>query len=232
MDKIKTILLTAFALVVAMSVASCGDDDNPTVAPSATGTFEDTDGTLYHWVRVGSLDWMVENYRGGEAWYNQSYVANGFESHFDVDDEDAENALIAQQGNYLTWQQAKDCAPEGWRLPTDDDFKNLEAALGMKAGDIDKEGWRSGAGTLMMQQGEDTQLAFVLAGELGSFSTAFPDKYHVGDYGCYWTATQDTTKSNECAIIRAVVAGGNMVQRVACATDLRWMSVKYVRDDK
>lgn len=61
MDKIKTILLTAFALVVAMSVASCGDDDNPTVAPSATGTFEDTDGTLYHWVRVGSLDWMVEN---------------------------------------------------------------------------------------------------------------------------------------------------------------------------
>ena len=146
MDKIKTILLTAFALVVAMSVASCGDDDNPTVAPSATGTFEDTDGTLYHWVRVGSLDWMVENYRGGEAWYNQSYVANGFESHFDVDDEDAENALIAQQGNYLTWQQAKDCAPEGWRLPTDDDFKNLEAALGMKAGDIDKEGWRSGDG--------------------------------------------------------------------------------------
>ena len=205
MDKIKTILLTAFALVVAMSVASCGDDDNPTVAPSATGTFEDTDGTLYHWVRVGSLDWMVENYRGGEAWYNQSYVANGFESHFSVYDEDAENALIAQQGNYLTWQQAKDCAPEGWR---------------------------SGAGTLMMQQGEGTQLAFVLAGELGSFSTAFPDKYHVGDYGCYWTATQDTTKSNECAIIRAVVAGGNMVQRVACATDLRWMSVKYVRDDK
>lgn len=72
----------------------------------------------------------------------------------------------------------------------------------------------------------------MLAGELGSFSTAYPGKYHVGDYGCYWTATQDTTKSNECAIIRAVVAGGNMVQRVACTTDLRWMSVKYVRDDK
>lgn len=37
----------------------------------------------------------------------------------------------------------------------------------------------------MMQQGEGTQLAFVLAGELGSFSTAYPGKYHVGDYGCY-----------------------------------------------
>ncbi len=233
MEKIKTIVRATFALVLAMALSSCGDDDkDPVVEPSNVGTFTDADGTEYHWVRIGNLDWMVENYRGGEAWYTQSYVANGIESYFEVDDEEEEDELIANQGNYLTWQQAKDCAPEGWRLPTDDDFKNLEMALGMKASDANKEGWRNGAGSLMMQQGEGTRLAFLLTGELGSYSTAYPEKYHVGDYGCYWTATQDTTKSNECAFVRVLVAGGNKVQRVACPTDLRWMSVKYVRDDK
>ena len=220
MNKIKVLLYAVLTLVLGMALSSCSDDDGiPTVTPSASGTFTDADGTVYHWVRIGTLDWMVENYKGGEAWYTQSFVANGFEDGFSVDDEEAEDALIAQQGNYFTWQQAKDCAPEGWRLPTDADYQNLEETLGMSASDASKEGWRNGAGTLMMQQGTGTQLAFL-------------KRYHVGDYGCYWTATQDTTKANACAYIRVIVANRNMVQRVPCPTDLRWMSVRYVRDAK
>lgn len=233
MNKFKILLFATLSLVLGLGLTACSDDDSdPTVTPSATGTFEDADGTVYHWVRIGTLDWMVENYKGGEAWYTQSFVANGFEDGFSVDDEEAEDALIAQQGNYFTWQQAKDCAPEGWRLPTDADYQNLEETLGMSASDASKEGWRNGAGTLMMQQGTGTQLAFLLAGEIGAVSTAYPKRYHVGDYGCYWTATQDPTKANACAYIRVIVANRNMVQRVPCPTDLRWMSVKYVRDAK
>jgi len=233
MNKFKILLCTTLSLVLGLCLSACSDDDSdPTVTPSTTGTFTDADGTVYHWVRIGTLDWMVENYKGGEAWYTQSFVANGFEDGFSVDDEEAEDALIAQQGNYFTWQQAKDCAPEGWRLPTDADYQNLEETLGMSASDASKEGWRNGAGTLMMQQGTGTQLAFLLAGEIGAVSTAYPKRYHVGDYGCYWTATQDPTKANACAYIRVIVANRNMVQRVPCPTDLRWMSVKYVRDAK
>ena len=220
MNKIKVLLYAVLTLVLGMALSSCSDDDGiPTVTPSASGTFTDADGTVYHWVRIGTLDWMVENYKGGEAWYTQSFVANGFEDGFSVDDEEAEDALIAQQGNYL-------------RLPTDADYQNLEETLGMSASDASKEGWRNGAGTLMMQQGTGTQLAFLLAGEIGAVSTAYPKRYHVGDYGCYWTATQDTTKANACAYIRVIVANRNMVQRVPCPTDLRWMSVRYVRDAK
>lgn len=225
-------IFSAVAVALAFAFAACSNDDGLVVTPSATGTFTDVDGTVYHWVRIGGLDWMTENYRGGEAWYTQSYVANGIEDKFEVGDKAVEDSLIAKRGNYLTWQQAKDCAPEGWRLPADADYQSLETALGMSAGDAGKEGWRKGAGTLMTQQGPDVQLAFPLAGELGAYSTAYPSKYHVGDYGCYWTATQDTTKSNECVFIRVLVAGQNMVQRVPCPTDLRWMSVKYVRDAK
>ena len=233
MNKIKVLLYAVLTLVLGMALSSCSDDDGiPTVTPSVSGTFTDADGTVYHWVRIGTLDWMVENYKGGDAWYTQSYVANRYEERFSVDDEKAEDALIAQQGNYFTWQQAKDCAPEGWRLPTDADYQNLEETLGMSASDASKEGWRNGAGTLMMQKGTGTQLAFLLTGEIGTVSTGSPERYHVGDYGCYWTATQDPTKANECAYIRVLVANRNMVQRVPCPTDLRWMSVRYVRDAK
>ena len=233
MNKIKVLLYAVLTLVLGMALSSCSDDDGiPTVTPSFSGTFTDADGTVYHWVRIGTLDWMVENYKGGDAWYTQSYVTNRYEERFSVDDEKAEDALIAQQGNYFTWQQAKDCAPEGWRLPTDADYQNLEETLGMSASDASKEGWRNGAGTLMMQKGTGTQLAFLLTGEIGTVSTGSPERYHVGDYGCYWTATLDSTKANACAYIRVIVANRNMVQRVPCPTGLSCMSVRYVRDAK
>ena len=103
MNKIKVLLYAVLTLVLGMALSSCSDDDGiPTVTPSASGTFTDADGTVYHWVRIGTLDWMVENYKGGDAWYTQSYVSNRYEERFSVDDEKAEDALIAQQGNYFT----------------------------------------------------------------------------------------------------------------------------------
>ena len=97
MNKIKVLLYAVLTLVLGMALSSCSDDDGiPTVTPSASGTFTDADGTVYHWVRIGTLDWMVENYKGGDAWYTQSYVSNRYEERFSVDDEKAEDALIAQ----------------------------------------------------------------------------------------------------------------------------------------
>lgn len=224
-------MLPLLAATVLFGACSDDDDSTPTVTPTATGTFTDADGTEYHWVRIDTLEWMVENYRGGEPWYEQSYVSNKFENYFSGSyDADTEAPLVAQNGNYFTWEQAKADAPEGWRLPTDADYQSLERALGMSASDAAKEGWRNGAAELMMQSGTGTQLAFVLNGQLSSWSTVAVNKYHVGDYGCYWTATLDSTKTtNQCAFIRVLCAGRNQVQRVACPTSLRWMSVRYVR---
>lgn len=91
----------------ALGACSSDDDSVPAVTPTETGTFTDADGTVYHWVRIDTLEWMVENYRGGTPWYEQSYVSNGFEEKFDVSDTEAEDTLIAHNGNYLTWEDAK-----------------------------------------------------------------------------------------------------------------------------
>ena len=229
-NTILSLMLPLFAASVLLGACGSDDDAAPTVTPTATGTFTDADGQVYHWVRIDTLEWMVENYRGGTPWYQQSYVSNNFDSGFDVDDEAAEDTLIAHNGNYLTWEQAKACAPEGWRLPTDADCQNLERALGMSASAAAREGWRNGAADLMRQSGTGTMLAFLLNGQLSAWNTANVEKYHVGDYGCYWTSTVDTTKTtNQCVFIRVLCAGRNQVQRVACPTSLRWMSVRYVR---
>ncbi|MGM9733468.1 MAG: FISUMP domain-containing protein [Prevotella sp.] len=220
-----TLILCAVALPV---VTSCSDDDDlPTeVRPSSEGTFTDDDGSVYRTVKYGAQEWLAENYRGGEPWVEQSYLTdNGIEYWFEDDyDIDEEEELIASEGNYMTWQQAIDNCPEGWRLPTDEDWQQLERALGVA--DVEATGWRDGGGMPMMSA---SGLHLTLCGALHSRSTAAYEKCNVGDYGYYWTATLDPSVDAECAFIRKVVAGKNQVMRNSMPTR-RYAMVRYVRD--
>lgn len=216
-------------------LTSCsGDDDGtPVVTPTAEGTFTDADGSTYTWVRIGGLDWMTQSYHGGEPWHHQSVVSdNGYSDdlYSDYSDE-VEDSLILARGNFYTLRQALDLCPEGWRLPTDADWKRLETALGMSAKDADRTGWRDGAGLLMAQPaGQGTGLNMQYAGEITPWITAIPNMYHEGDYGYYWSSTIDSTKANECAYIRVITPVLNKVERVATTTALNFLSVRYVRD--
>jgi uncharacterized protein (TIGR02145 family) len=40
------------------------------------------------------------------------------------------------------WKTAKRACPDGWHLPSDDEWKNLEKYLGMSQSDADDSGWR------------------------------------------------------------------------------------------
>ncbi len=215
------------------TACSDDDDDMPNVTPTATGTFTDTDGSVYGWVRIGNLEWMAQSYHGGQAWNTQTVISdNGFEEdlYSDFSDEE-EDSLILARGNFYTLQQALDLCPDGWRLPTDDDWKQLETALGMSGGDADKEGWRNGAGLLMQQSADEgTGLAMQCPGEITAWATANPSMYRVGDYGYYWSSTIDTTKVNQCAYIRVITPVTNRVERVATTTRTNFLSVRYVRD--
>lgn len=214
---------------------SCSDDDDsiPTVTPTTTGTFTDTDGFVYGWVRIGRLDWMTSNYHGGQAWNTQTIISdNGYEDDLYSDHSDeVEDSLIQVRGNFYNLQQALDLCPNGWRLPTDNDWKQLEMALGMSQSEADKEGWRNGAGYLMQQTAEQgTGLAMPCPGEITAWITSIPSMYHEGDYGYYWTSTIDTTTQNECAYIRVISPVLNKVERASQTTRLNFISVRYVRN--
>lgn len=63
----------------------------------------------------------------------------------------------AEKYGYLySYAAALKAVPAGWRLPTDEDWKKLEATLGMSAAEIDRlEDWRGTKQGLFLKRGEE-----------------------------------------------------------------------------
>jgi len=132
---------------------------------------KDVDGNTYTTVIIGNKEWMVENlkttrYRTGEpivtglsdaAWadtYNSGQLgAYAVYPFADAPGVDSEEQMIAEYGllyNGFAVQNSRGLAPVGWRVATDDDFKELELAIGFTQEQADATGWR-GDGVLKLR---------------------------------------------------------------------------------
>ena len=126
-------LLAATLLTATVSLlTACGSDDGdttvPHITPEATGEFTDTrDGNVYHYVTYGGLDWTVENarYDTGNDDTRSTYLSN---DAIGDDEGTAAQQTVSTYGYLYSWQGAQEAVPDGWRLPTDDDWKKLEMA--------------------------------------------------------------------------------------------------------
>lgn len=226
-----------FIMLVALGCfAACSDDDDklPSVTPSATGTVSDKDGNEYHWVRIGKLDWMTENLHCDAPFYedlrNPKWTTQFGGLSLTGGDIEVQKKYYATFGNYYSWQEAVDYAPEGWRLPTDEDFKALEKMLGVK--NVDDEGWRPGASTLMTQREEGTCLDFRYGGEICNYINSSIGLYHPYDYGYYWTSTEKEVNKEPAAYARMITPSRNAVNRLVILKEKHFLSVRYVRDAK
>jgi len=111
----------------------------------------DIDGNVYQTVQIGSQWWMAKNlkvthYRNGDdiplltSNADWTSTTNGAYCVYDNDPSNADT-----YGNLYNWYAVNDSrniAPEGWHVPTDDEIKELEMALGMSQSEADNEGWR------------------------------------------------------------------------------------------
>lgn len=147
-------------LVVALlvlAIAGCKKDE---AAPSSDSTAPgqptgigvmDIDGNHYPIVTIGSQQWMkgnlrTANYSNGDpipyvpspiSWASSSIGAWSYYS-----DDAAYNDVYGKLYNWNSVVDPRNICPTGWHVPTDDDWKALEIALGMTGTASNAFGWR------------------------------------------------------------------------------------------
>lgn len=120
------ILLMIGIIIPTLFFTSCKKDEetnNP--SDNTTGEFTDNrDGQVYKWVEIGNQTWMAENlnYETPNSWWYDNNSANG-----DI------------YGRLYKWEAALTVCPSGWSLPSDDEWKTMEMALGMSKSEADDE---------------------------------------------------------------------------------------------
>ena len=165
----------------------------------------DIDGNIYETVIIGDQDWMAENlkvthYRNGDTIPNvtdNSNWANLSTGAYCYYDNDANNADT--YGALYNWYAVEEddtrgLAPEGWRVPTDDEWQTLVDYLG---GSSVAGGKMKEAGTAHWNSpntGATNESGFtgLPGGYRGSYTGYF---YDLGNYGYFWSATEDSTST-------------------------------------
>lgn len=119
----------------------------------------DIDDNIYRTVKIGDRWWMAENlkvsrYRNrvaiptgldSTAWADADYGAYAIYPHtgFGYISSDAE--VVKYYGKLYNWYAAVSeygLCPEGWHVPTDEEWMQLEMYVGMSEAEAGKAGWR------------------------------------------------------------------------------------------
>jgi len=141
-----------------------------------TGTFTDNrDGKTYKWIKIGAQTWMAENLAFKTA--TGSWAYNDNENNVPV------------YGRLYNWDTAVKVCPEGWHLPSDEEYKQLEMHLGMSRAEADMVNtWRGSPVGTMLKIGGQAGFDAPLAGRRTSSSFA-----SLGSQAYLWSSTESTS---------------------------------------
>lgn len=116
-----------------------------------TGTATDIDGNVYQTIKIGDQWWLAENlrvthYRNGDP-ISTGYddVTWGYLSTEGFCVYDDNSSYFATYGYLYNWyvvEDSRNVAPEGWHIPTDEEWMQLESYLGMEQSDVINMGFR------------------------------------------------------------------------------------------
>ena len=197
---------------VAAYTASNTSDYSATV--TATTPLVDWDGNTYGTVKIGNQVWMAENlkvthYRYGTpithesdntAWENLSTEAYCIYNNNASNEVDTFGALYNW---YAVDATLHNLAPEGWHVPTDDEWKQLEMYLGMSQSEADVSGLYRGtnegsklagsadlwdSGNLENNSEFGTSGFTALPGGYRYYGSGY--YYSMGYAGYFWSATE------------------------------------------
>ena len=206
-----------FFVILFAGLFISGCEKDPFDADS--GTFTDTrDGHEYKWVKIGDQIWMAENLayaptvcgpKANCGIYVYDYLGTG---------NYGENYSI--YGCLYDWETAQKVCPEGWHLPSDEEWMELEQFLGIPFKELDREwntrGENENAGGKLKEtgfthwdqpnSGATNEVGFCALPGGGSYNRFLG----IHNDAEFWTASQ---RDNENAMYRALAATEKGVYR-------------------
>jgi len=184
--------------------------------------FTDTrDNEDYKWIKIGNQIWMAENLNYKTAYGSWCY--------------DDKESNCNTYGRLYDWETAKQVCPDGWHLPTDEEWKELERHLGMS---VEESGEISFRGNDEGGKLKETGLTHWKAPNKGATNeggfTALPGGYrnyngtfyYVGNYGYWWSSTEYSAAG---AYSRSLRYDSASISRYSNDEELGF-SVRCVRD--
>lgn len=224
-------------VVLTMSTVLIGcssDDDLPAKVPAERkGVFTDSrDGQQYGYVTYAGMDWMTENARYDiNDDVNSSVYLDADENGFTGNANYSSTRNLQRYGRLYTLAGAKAACPDGWRLPTDEDWQRLEMALGMSAGEAAVDGWRGNMAKSMLSiYNENSDLNILLGGYFFLHAGVAGSWNFMGTYGYYWTSTVDNSKEGQYYYVRKFTYASDAVCRLSMEPTSYKLSVRYVRN--
>lgn len=99
------------------------------------------DNQEYKYVNINGIQWMADNLNYKSQ---NSLTYNNNERNSEV------------YGRLYNWKEAKSVCPSDWRLPTEDDWQQLEESIGLSQVVIESTGWRGDSlGNQLKKRNED-----------------------------------------------------------------------------
>lgn len=229
-------LIYTFA-AMALLFCSCSDDKLNDIKPVNTGTVTDDQGNVYNWIQVGDLQWTTSNAMNGTPVYDfeiyDEFEGEMVDAFTSSEKKYMKDEYIPVYGNLMQWEEAVKSAPEGWRLPTDEDWQKLEAAIGMKnTGAVGLRG-EKGVGYKLQ---DPESIALLLGGGMNKEKVYGWFEYELaneGEFGYYWTSTEGPVMNDveHTGYYRKIFNGNGAVDRRYGFIE-KHMSVRWVRDVK
>ena len=210
-----------------------------------TGKVTDIDGNTYQTIKIGEQWWMAENlrathYRNGNAIANitedTAWEKQRTGAWCNYDNEADNAAIYGQLYNWYAVNDERNIAPEGWHVPTDKEWKQLEMYLGMSQSQADDTGWRGdGVGRKLMGTGSAHWVSPNTGSTNESGFSGLPggyrdgsggDFYNVGGYASFWSFPE---YDSDGAWSRKLICGSSDVNR-SITSKRCGFSVRCVRD--
>ncbi len=198
-------LITIFGLIIISNVLFAQNNNS----------FTDVDGNTYSILKIGNQEWLSENFKASHS--PDGLSVDGIY----VYEDDQNNA--DKYGRLYTFEAAEMVCPEGWHIPSDHEWMELEIEIGMAKSETTGSGIRGTDEGKKLKVGGSAGFNGVLCG-YWSFHSGYG---YDGIMTIYWSTDKNIDDNHR--MLRILANNSNQIDRSG-AQKFNAFSLRLLKD--